>query len=133
MPPRAPKPRTAAPAKPAAPRAGTAAKPAEADKPREAGTSAKPETAAMPAKHATPARPAKPARPVDPYRLLKREDGYVSADGRFEISGTSGSFYLADAARPNPFGLPTIDGPYRTLTELRAAVAAAVQHGGTRG
>ena len=56
--------------------------------------------------------------------------------GRRPLGGlrnTQGSFYLADAARPSPFGLATIDGPYRTLTELRATVAAAVDDGGTRG
>jgi hypothetical protein len=107
--------------------AAAAATPAAPAKP---ALPAKPKAAAAAAK---PTRPPKAPKPVDPHRLVKRDDGYASADGRFEVSGTQGSFYLADSARLNPFGLPTIDGPYRTLTELRAAVAAAVDDGGTRG
>lgn len=67
----------------------------------------------------------KAPKAADPRRLVKREDGYVSEDGRFEVSGAATSWYLADAARPDPLGLPSISGPYRTLGEVRAAVAAA--------
>jgi len=64
-------------------------------------------------------------RPADPRRLVRRDGGYYSADGRFEVSGTTGSFYVADAARLDPLGLPSIRGPFRTLAEVRAAIAAA--------
>jgi hypothetical protein len=67
----------------------------------------------------------KPAKPADPRRLVRRDDGYVSADERFEVSGANGSFYLADAARLDPLGLPSIRGPFRTLAEVRAAIEAA--------
>lgn len=123
-------PKPAAPTKP--PKAAKSAKPTKPANAKPANP-ATPVAPTKPAKSAAPKKPAKPAKPIDPHRLIKRDDGYVSADGRFEVSGTPGSFYLADSARLNPFGLPTIDGPYRTLTELRAAVAAAVDDGGTRG
>lgn len=120
----------------AAPRPAKAAKPAAPARPVSRAAPATPAEAVRATQAATPARAPKApkrAKPVDPHRLVKRDDGYVSADGRFEVSGTPGSFYLADAARPSPLGLPRIDGPYRTLTELRAAVAAAVDDGGPRG
>jgi hypothetical protein len=81
--------------------------------------------AAKPPKAAKSLKAAKPPKATDPRRLVKREDGYLSEDGRFEVSGAAGSWYLADASRPDPLGLPSISGPYRTLAEVRAAVASA--------
>jgi hypothetical protein len=106
-----------------APKAATSPKAAKAATPPKAGA---PKAATTPKVRAPKAAtPPKAAKAADPRRLVKREDGYVSEDGRFEVSGAAASWYLADAARLDPLGLPSISGPYRTLGEVRAAVAAA--------
>jgi hypothetical protein len=58
-------------------------------------------------------------------KLTRHEGGYATPDGRFEVSGTPGSWYVADGERLNPMGLPTILGPFRTLGEVREAIREA--------
>jgi hypothetical protein len=65
----------------------------------------------------------------DEVRLVRHHDGYASPDGRFEVSGAAGSWYVADSGHLNPLGLPTILGPFRTLAEVRAAIAEATPRG----
>jgi hypothetical protein len=64
------------------------------------------------------------AKPGD-VKLVRREEGYATPDGRFEVSGSPGSWYAADDERVNPLGLPTILGPFRTLGEVREAIREA--------
>jgi len=62
----------------------------------------------------------------DPNRLKRERAGrYVTADGRFAVEGEStGNWYLVDNERQNELGLPLMAGPFGTLDEARAQVAA---------
>jgi hypothetical protein len=60
-------------------------------------------------------------------KLVRHEDGYATPDGRFEVSGAPGAWYVADGERMNPLGLPTILGPFRTLGDVRDAIREAAR------
>lgn len=68
-------------------------------------------------------------RPADPSadKLIRDEPRhYHTADGRFQVQAeAAGAWYLSDGESVNEFGLPRLVGPFGTLDDVRAAVAAA--------
>ncbi len=69
----------------------------------------------------------KTPRPADPAALRREAAGrYVSGDGRFSVEQESaGTWLVVDSAQTNDFGLPLVRGPFATLADAKAAVAAA--------
>src|SRR3954454_20349059 len=58
---------------------------------------------------------------------LKRLGGgrWQTRDGRFSIEPQSGTWSVVDAEETDDLGLPLVRGPFRRLTEAKAAIAAA--------
>jgi hypothetical protein len=67
------------------------------------------------------------AKKTDDDRSLKRLGGgrWQTRDERFTIEPQSGTWALVDAEQTDDLGLPLVRGPYRSLTEAKAAVEAA--------
>jgi hypothetical protein len=67
------------------------------------------------------------ARKDDDDRSLKRLGGgrWQTRDERFSIEPQSGTWVLVDAEQTDDLGLPLVRGPFRSLTEAKAAVEAA--------
>jgi hypothetical protein len=51
--------------------------------------------------------------------------GWQTRDGRFTIETESGTWSLLDAEQTDDLGLPLVRGPYRSLTEAKAAIEEA--------
>jgi hypothetical protein len=51
--------------------------------------------------------------------------GWQTRDGRFTIETASGTWSVTDAEQTDDLGLPLVRGPFRSLTDAKAAVAAA--------
>ena len=51
--------------------------------------------------------------------------GWQTRDGRFTIETESGTWSLIDAEQTDDLGLPLVRGPYRSLTEAKAAIDEA--------
>jgi hypothetical protein len=64
---------------------------------------------------------------ADDDRSLKRLGGgrWQTRDERFSIEPQSGTWVLVDAEQTDDLGLPLVRGPFRSLTEAKAAVEAA--------
>jgi hypothetical protein len=67
------------------------------------------------------------AKKADDDRSLKRLGGgrWQTRDERFSIEPQSGTWVLVDAEQTDDLGLPLVRGPFRSLTEAKAAVDAA--------
>jgi len=67
------------------------------------------------------------AKKDDDDRSLKRLGGgrWQTRDERFTIEPQSGTWVLVDAEQTDDLGLPLVRGPFRSLTEAKAAVEAA--------
>jgi hypothetical protein len=67
------------------------------------------------------------AKKADDDRSLKRLGGgrWQTRDERFTIEPQSGTWALVDAEQADDLGLPLVRGPFRSLTEAKAAVEAA--------
>jgi hypothetical protein len=67
------------------------------------------------------------ARKADDDRSLKRLGGgrWQTRDERFTIEPQSGTWVLVDAEQTDDLGLPLVRGPFRSLTDAKAAVDAA--------
>jgi len=63
---------------------------------------------------------------VEPEKLKREAAGrYVTGDGRFSIEQSSGRWVAIDAETTDDLGLPLVRGPFDTLDEAKAAIAAA--------
>jgi hypothetical protein len=64
---------------------------------------------------------------TDDDRSLKRLGGgrWQTRDERFTIEPQSGTWVLVDAEQTDDLGLPLVRGPFRSLTEAKAAVEGA--------
>jgi hypothetical protein len=51
--------------------------------------------------------------------------GWQTRDGRFTIETASGTWSLLDAEQTDELGLPLVRGPFRSLTEAKAAIEEA--------
>ena len=51
--------------------------------------------------------------------------GWQTRDGRFTIETASGTWSLLDAEQTDDLGLPLVRGPFRSLTEAKAAIEEA--------
>ena len=74
--------------------------------------------------------PTKPARPLDDNdadESLKRLGGgrWQTRDERFTMEPQSGTWAVVDAEATDDLGLPLVRGPFRSLTDAKAAIAAA--------
>lgn len=67
------------------------------------------------------------AEAVDPDRLQRQAAGtYRTTDGRFEVrGGTAAGWFLVDSEQTNDFGQELMQGPFATLTDVRAAIPSA--------
>jgi hypothetical protein len=67
------------------------------------------------------------AKKTDDARSLKRLGGgrWQTRDERFTIEPQSGTWVLVDADQTDDLGLPLVRGPFRSLTEAKAAVETA--------
>lgn len=67
------------------------------------------------------------AKKDDDDRSLKRLGGgrWQTRDERFSIEPQSGTWVVIDAEQTDDLGLPLVRGPFRSLTEAKAAVQAA--------
>ena len=67
------------------------------------------------------------AKKTDDDSSLKRLGGgrWQTRDERFTIEPQSGTWVLVDAEQTDDLGLPLVRGPFRSLTDAKAAVAAA--------
>jgi hypothetical protein len=67
------------------------------------------------------------AKASDDDQSLKRLGGgrWQTRDERFTIEPQSGTWVLVDAEQTDDLGLPLMRGPFRSLTDAKAAVAAA--------
>ena len=63
----------------------------------------------------------------DPDRSLKRLGGgrWQTRDERFSIEPQSGTWSLVDAEQTDELGLPLVRGPFRSLTDAKAAITQA--------
>jgi hypothetical protein len=77
----------------------------------------------------SPARPKAERGPAEelPDEALKRLGGgrWQTRDERFTIEPQSGTWSVVDAAETDDFGLPLVRGPFKSLTDAKAAIAAA--------
>jgi hypothetical protein len=66
-------------------------------------------------------------RKTDDDRSLKRLGGgrWQTRDDRFTIEPQSGTWVIVDAEQTDDLGLPLVRGPFRSLTDAKAAVEAA--------
>ena len=68
----------------------------------------------------------KPKTAPDPTTLKRESAGsYRTPDGRFTVEQASGRWMLLDAEQHDDLGLPLARGPFDTLADARAAIAAA--------
>jgi hypothetical protein len=51
--------------------------------------------------------------------------GWQTRDGRFTIETASGTWSLLDSEQTDDLGLPLVRGPFRSLTDAKAAIEAA--------
>ena len=51
--------------------------------------------------------------------------GWQTRDGRFTIETASGTWSVSDAEQTDELGLPLVRGPFRSLTDAKAAIEAA--------
>jgi hypothetical protein len=67
------------------------------------------------------------AKASDDDRSLKRLGGgrWQTRDERFTIEPQSGTWVIVDAEQTDDLGLPLVRGPFRSLTDAKAAVADA--------
>src|SRR6266480_7645379 len=67
------------------------------------------------------------AKKTEDDRSLKRLGGgrWQTRDERFTIEPQSGTWVLVDAEQTDDLGLPLVRGPFRSLTEAKAAVEDA--------
>ena len=66
------------------------------------------------------------AAPPDPAKLKRESAGrYATGDGRFTAEQSSGGWMVVDGEQSDELGLPLVRGPFSTLDEARAAMAAA--------
>ena len=67
------------------------------------------------------------AKSTDDDSSLKRLGGgrWQTRDERFTIEPQSGTWVIVDGEQTDDLGLPLVRGPFRSLTEAKAAVAAA--------
>src|SRR6478736_5026112 len=67
------------------------------------------------------------AKKQEDDRSLKRLGGgrWQTRDERFTIEPQSGTWVLVDAEQTDDLGLPLVRGPFRSLTDAKAAVQAA--------
>jgi hypothetical protein len=67
------------------------------------------------------------AKKQDDDRSLKRLGGgrWQTRDERFALEPQSGTWVLVDAEQTDDLGLPLVRGPFRSLTDAKAAVEAA--------
>ena len=72
------------------------------------------------------------AKKTDDDSSLKRLGGgrWQTRDERFTIEPQSGTWVLVDGEQTDDLGLPLVRGPFRSLTEAKAAVEAARGHRG---
>jgi GNAT superfamily N-acetyltransferase len=64
--------------------------------------------------------------PPDPTELRRVAAGrHATGDGHFEVEQAAGGWMLTDMQATNELGLPLVRGPFKTLEEARAAMAAA--------
>ena len=75
----------------------------------------------------SPSKPAKPTTDSDTEESLKRLGGgrWQTRDERFTIEPQSGTWAVVDAEATDDLGLPLVRGPFRSLTDAKAAIAAA--------
>jgi hypothetical protein len=76
----------------------------------------------------SPAKTKAAAAPDDAAdESLKRLGGgrWQTRDERFTIEPQSGTWAVVDATETDDFGLPLVRGPFKSLTEAKAAIAAA--------
>src|SRR5262245_23761253 len=71
--------------------------------------------------------PTKPAADDAADESLKRLGGgrWQTRDERFTIEPQSGTWAVVDAEESDDLGLPLVRGPFRSLTEAKAAIASA--------
>jgi hypothetical protein len=55
--------------------------------------------------------------------------GWQTRDGRFSIETASGTWSVTDAEQTDDLGLPLVRGPFRSLTEAKAAIETARSSG----
>ena len=66
------------------------------------------------------------ARPEDDASLKRLAGvGWQTRDGRFTIETASGTWSVTDAEQTDDLGLPLVRGPFRSLTEAKAAIDTA--------
>src|SRR5467141_3442016 len=67
------------------------------------------------------------AKKTEDNRSLKRLGGgrWQTRDERFTIEPQSGTWVIVDAEQTDDLGLPLVRGPFRSLTEAKAAVEDA--------
>jgi len=65
--------------------------------------------------------------PADDDASLKRlpGTGWQTRDGRFTIETASGTWSVSDAEQTDELGLPLVRGPFRSLSDAKAAIEAA--------
>ena len=75
----------------------------------------------------SPTRSTKPADDGDADESLKRLGGgrWQTRDERFTIEPQSGTWAVVDAEATDDLGLPLVRGPFRSLTDAKAAIAVA--------
>jgi len=75
----------------------------------------------------SPTKLAKPVDDTDADESLKRLGGgrWQTRDERFTIEPQSGTWAVVDAEATDDLGLPLVRGPFRSLTDAKAAIAAA--------
>ena len=75
----------------------------------------------------SPSKAAKAATDGDADESLKRLGGgrWQTRDERFTIEPQSGTWAVVDAEATDDLGLPLVRGPFRSLTDAKAAIAAA--------
>jgi len=75
----------------------------------------------------SPSNPAKAAAAGDADESLKRLGGgrWQTRDERFTIEPQSGTWAVVDAEETDDLGLPLVRGPFRSLTDAKAAIAVA--------
>ena len=70
---------------------------------------------------------AKPTKAPEDDASLKRLPGvgWQTRDGRFTIETASGTWSVTDAEQTDDLGLPLVRGPFRSLTDAKAAIDTA--------
>jgi hypothetical protein len=84
---------------------------------------------AKPAKAPKAAKAAKAATEDDASLKRLPGVGWQTRDGRFTIETASGTWSVTDAEQSDDLGLPLVRGPFRSLTEAKAAIDTARSSG----